>query len=93
VQALTQWLHPVAPSEALIVLYQVGKTLFCFAKTLSVFQNTFCFYLLGLFIRTGEKLFQGNIQKSFLVIVEYKKIWNCANFLLLRPQYCPPFYF
>ena len=36
-------------------------------------------YLLGLFIRIGEKLFQGYIQKSFLVINNYKKIWNHAK--------------
>ena len=60
-------------------------------------QNTFksVFNLLGLFAEYSfrEKLFQPYIQKSFLVIGYYKKIWNRAKiFFLLRPQYCPPFF-
>ncbi len=60
-----------------------AKTQKCFGKTESVLakhfllcQNTFCFYLLGLFISIGEKLFQGYILQTFLVIGDYKKIWN-----------------
>ena len=31
------------------------------------------------------------LQKRFLVIGDYKKIWNRAKiFFLVRPQYCPP---
>jgi hypothetical protein len=53
-------------------------------------QNTFEIYLLGKFIHIGEKLLQCYIQKSFLVIGDYKKIWNhTKTFFLLRPQYCP----
>ena len=53
-------------------------------------QNTFCFHLLGLSIRIREKLWQGYIQKSFLIIGNYKKIWNRAKIFFVRPQYCPP---
>ena len=38
---------------------------------------------MGLFIRIREKLFQGYIQKSFLVIGDYKKIWNRAKIFFL----------
>jgi len=62
----------------------------CFGKTLSVLPSHFLFYLLGLFIHIGEKLFQGYIQKSSLVIGDYKKIWNRAKIFFVRPQYCPP---
>ena len=59
-------------------------------KHICVFPKHFCvFNLLGLFIRIGEKLSQGYIQKSFLGIGNYKKIWNLANFFLLRPQLPP----
>jgi len=61
-----------------------AKTLKCFAKHFSVFN------LLGLFICIGEKLSQGYIQKSFLVIGDYKKIQNCTKSFCVRPQYCPP---
>jgi hypothetical protein len=70
---------------------------FCFAKTLSVLpkhfpfcQNTFSFYLLGLFIRIGEKLFQGYIQKSFL---DFKKIWNLPKKKWCALGIAPPFFF
>jgi len=62
-------------------------------------KNVFCqnlcfgcvFNLLGLFICIGEKLSQGYMQKSFLVIVDYKKIWNRAKTIfLVRVQHCPP---
>ena len=47
--------------------------------------------MLGLFIRIREKLRQGYKKKSFLIIGDYKKIWNHAKiFLFVRPQYCPP---
>jgi hypothetical protein len=38
--------------------------------------HTFEIYLLGQFIRIGEKLFQRYILKSFLVIGDYKKRWT-----------------
>ena len=42
---------------------------------------------------TASILFQCYIQKSFLVIGNYKKIWNRAKKLfLVRPQYAPPFF-
>ena len=62
---------------------ELGKT-----ESVLLWQNTFEIFLLGLFIRIGEKLFQCYIQKSFLVIGDYKKIWNRAKFFFfVRPQY------
>ena len=66
-------------------------------KSVLNWQNTFksVFNLFGLFVEHtfGEKLFQRYIQKSFLVIGDFKKIWNHAKILfLVRPQYCPPFF-
>jgi len=56
-------------------------------------QSTFEIYLLGLFICIGEKLFQRYIQKSFLVIGDYKTKWNSTKIIfLVRPQYCPSFF-
>jgi len=55
-------------------------------------QNTFCFHLLGLFIRIGEKLCQGCIQKSFLVIGDYKKIWNHTKIFFCAPSVLPPLF-
>ena len=48
-------------------------------ESVLLWQNTFEIYLLGLFIRIGEKLSQRYIQKSFLEIGNYKKIWNRAE--------------
>jgi hypothetical protein len=60
------------------VAHCVFCVLACFAKTL------LCFHLLGLFIGIRENLlFQGYIQKSFLVIGDYKKIWNRAKIFFL----------
>jgi hypothetical protein len=62
---------------------RISKTLLkCFAA------NTFEIYLLGQFIRIGEKLFQRYILKSFLVSAITRKDGLC----LVRPQYCPPFF-
>jgi len=57
---------------------------------ISPLPKHFCvFNLLGLFIHFGDKLSQCYIQKSFLVICDYKKIWIHAKFVLLRPQLSP----
>ncbi len=58
--------------------------------------NTFesVFNLLGLFVKHtfGEKLFQCYIQKSFLVIRDFKKIWNRAKiFFWCTLSIAPPF--
>jgi len=41
-----------------------GKTFSVLSKHFLFCQNTFCVYLLGLFIRFGEKLFQDYIQHT-----------------------------
>jgi len=47
-------------------------------------KTLLCFHLLGLFICIGEKLlFQGYIHESFLIIGDYKKIWNRAKIFFL----------
>ena len=48
-------------------------------ESVLLWQNTFEIYLLDLFIQIGEKLSQRYIQKSFLIIGNYKKIWNRAE--------------
>ena len=53
--------------------------------------NTFLFSICwALFVRTREKLSQCYIQKSFLVIGDFKKIWNCA-IVFDSPSIAPPF--
>jgi len=68
-------------NQVKIVLILRAKTLKCFQCVGSVHP---CI---------GEKLSQGYIQNSFLVIGNYKKIWNHTKiFSLVRPQYCPTFF-
>ena len=63
-----------------------SEKVFCFLS------NTFEIYLLGLFIRIGEKLFQHyyteklSCNRRLQENMESHKI-----FFLVRPQHCPPF--
>ena len=60
-------------------------------ESILLWQNTFDIYLLGQFICIGEKQFQRYIKKRFLVIGDYKKIWNRAKiFFLVRPKLPTP---
>ena len=57
-------------------------------------QNALCFQSVGPVLHIGAKLSQGYIQKSFLVIGDYKKTWNHAKTIfLVHIQHCPPLFF
>ena len=66
-----------------------------YAKLFSVLpKHNSVFNLWGLFIRIGKKLSQGYKQDSFLVIGDYKKIWNRIKiFLFGVPSVLPPLFF
>ena len=74
----------------------------CFAEA-KHFQKCFelpkhfqkCFQTVGpvCWIHFWRETIQCYIQKSFLIIRDFKKIWNRDKiFFLVRPQYCPPFF-
>ena len=58
-------------------------------ESVLLWQNTFEIYLLGLFIRIGEKQFQHYIQKIFLV---KKKLESRQNLFFCAPSVSPPFF-
>jgi hypothetical protein len=83
--------------ESVLYFQNTFESVLDFQNTFeSVFwQTTFEIYLLGQFIHIGEKLFQHYILKSFLVIGDYKKIWNRAKIffwsaLSIAPPLPPP---
>jgi hypothetical protein len=70
-----------------------GKTFSVLSKHFLFCQNAFCVYLLGLFIRFGEKLFQGYIKHTEKLSRNRRLEENMESrpFFLVRPRYCPPF--
>ena len=66
----------------------------CFRKTPYVFVNIKCIQSVGPVHPISERIYHsGYTQKSFLVIDNYKKIWNCAKIMCwCALSISPPFF-